>query len=218
VALDRSQIVRDDLPTARRGLDPEAVRAHLAAVADEVERLRAEAARPTAAGAASRRVETIVGAAEASAEEIERTAREDAERMRSEAALESRELVEEVQAAAADLRSRLGVLDHALAELAERVAGVAAAAPAPEPPAPAQAPVVKEPEPEPDPEPKPEPVASAPPAAAAPSADPEGARLVALELALSGSSREEADRYVAEHFDVPDRAALLDEVFATAGQ
>jgi len=217
VALDRSQIVRDDLPTSRRGLDPEAVRAHLAAVADEVERLRAEAARPTAAGAASRRVEAIVGAAEASAEEIERTARDEAERMRREAALESRELVEEVQAAAADLRSRLGVLDRALAELAERVAGVAAAAPAPEPPAP-QAPVEKEPEPDPDPDPDPEPVASAPPPVAAPSADREGARLVALELALSGSSREEADRYVAEHFDVPDRAALLDGVFATVGQ
>ena len=67
---------------------------------------------PTAAGAASRRVEAIVGAAEASAEEIERTAREEAERTRSEAARESRELVEEVQAAAADLRSRLGVLDR----------------------------------------------------------------------------------------------------------
>jgi len=50
------------------------------------------------------------------------------------------------------------------------------------------------------------------------SSDIEGARLVLLNLALSGSTRDEADRYVAEHFNVPDRKALLDEVFATAGE
>lgn len=44
-----------------------------------------------------------------------------------------------------------------------------------------------------------------------------GARLVALDLALSGTPRADADRYLAEHFRVPDRAALLDEVYAAAG-
>jgi len=57
------------------------------------------------------------------------------------------------------------------------------------------------------------------PPAAAPSAGDgdEGARLVALDMALSGTPREETDRYLAEHFDVADRAALLDEVYASVG-
>jgi hypothetical protein len=142
--------------------------------------------------------------------------------------------VDEVQAAAADLRARLGVLDRALTELADRVTRVAAGAPPPEraapeaaeppapeaaePPAPEAAEPPASPTPPAAPRPAAPPAAAAPPAPAAPSADAEGARLVALELALSGKSREETDRYVAEHFDVPDRGALLDEVFATAGQ
>ena len=39
-----------------------------------------------------------------------------------------------------------------------------------------------------------------------------------LNLALSGSTRDEADRYVAQHFNVPDRRALLDEVFASVAE
>jgi hypothetical protein len=45
--------------------------------------------------------------------------------------------------------------------------------------------------------------------------DIEGARLVALNMALNGTAREETDRYLAENFNVVDRAALLDEVYAT---
>ena len=45
--------------------------------------------------------------------------------------------------------------------------------------------------------------------------DAEGARLVALNMALNGTSREETDRYLAENFDLSDRAGLLDEVYAT---
>jgi DivIVA domain-containing protein len=44
--------------------------------------------------------------------------------------------------------------------------------------------------------------------------DLDGARLVALNMALNGDSREETDRYLAENFDVPDRDRLLDEVYA----
>jgi hypothetical protein len=36
-------------------------------------------------------------------------------------------------------------------------------------------------------------------------------------MALSGRSREEADRYLREHFEVADRERLLDEVWASAG-
>ncbi|MDO8184829.1 DivIVA domain-containing protein [Conexibacter sp. JD483] len=69
--------------------------------------------------------------------------------------------------------------------------------------------------------------ASASPVAAAPAAAPaaastgddneESARLVALDMALSGTSREETDVYLAEHFNLADRAALLDEVYASIG-
>jgi cell division septum initiation protein DivIVA len=55
------------------------------------------------------------------------------------------------------------------------------------------------------------------PAPAATNADVEGARLVALNMALNGTSREETDKYLAENFDLSDRAGLLDEVYATVG-
>lgn len=45
--------------------------------------------------------------------------------------------------------------------------------------------------------------------------DEEGARLVALDMALSGTAREATDRYLAEHFRLGDRDALLDEVYAS---
>jgi DivIVA domain-containing protein len=44
--------------------------------------------------------------------------------------------------------------------------------------------------------------------------DLDGARLVALNMALNGDSREETKRYLAENFDVTDRERLLDEVYA----
>jgi DivIVA domain-containing protein len=49
------------------------------------------------------------------------------------------------------------------------------------------------------------------------SGDREGARLVALNMALNGTPREETDRYLAENFDIADRDALLDEVYARVG-
>ena len=45
--------------------------------------------------------------------------------------------------------------------------------------------------------------------------DVEGARLIALNMALNGQSREETDTYLRDNFDLGDRAALLDEVYAT---
>ncbi|MDX6688162.1 MAG: hypothetical protein QOF86_4290 [Baekduia sp.] len=56
---------------------------------------------------------------------------------------------------------------------------------------------------------------SEPVSEAAAGADTEGARLVALNMALNGTSREETGRYLAENFDLADRGALLDEVYAT---
>jgi hypothetical protein len=46
------------------------------------------------------------------------------------------------------------------------------------------------------------------------SSDLDSARLVALNMALNGESREEAERYLAENFTLADRGKLIDEVFA----
>ena len=47
--------------------------------------------------------------------------------------------------------------------------------------------------------------------------DTEGARLIALNMALNGTPREETERYLAENFQLADRNALLDEVYASVG-
>jgi hypothetical protein len=47
--------------------------------------------------------------------------------------------------------------------------------------------------------------------------DLDGARLIALNMALNGESREDADRYLAENFRLADRAKLIDEVYAAIG-
>jgi DivIVA domain-containing protein len=45
--------------------------------------------------------------------------------------------------------------------------------------------------------------------------DPEGARLIALNMALNGTPRDETDRYLADNFELEDRQGLLDEVYAS---
>ncbi|HEY6778971.1 MAG TPA: hypothetical protein VI122_20890 [Thermoleophilaceae bacterium] len=45
----------------------------------------------------------------------------------------------------------------------------------------------------------------------------EGARLIALNMALSGTPRDETARYLAENFELDDPEALLDDVYARAG-
>lgn len=50
--------------------------------------------------------------------------------------------------------------------------------------------------------------------AGAGSGDLDSARLVALNMALNGESREQAERYLAENFTLADRGKLIDEVYA----
>ena len=214
---DRQAIERRDFPLVRRGYDTAAVDAHLAAVADRVEALErevaeaAEAARavasPASVGrAASEQVRGIVEAAERSAADIERAAREDAERIRAEAARDVERLRAEVAERLRGLLARVEGMEEDVQGL-EAPAGTAptpsSAPPSAPPPAPASAP---------PPAPSSSPL---PPADG--EADEEGARIVALEMALSGRSREEADRYLREHFEVADRERLLDEVWASVG-
>jgi hypothetical protein len=42
----------------------------------------------------------------------------------------------------------------------------------------------------------------------------EGARVIALNMALNGSTREETARYLSENFELDDPEALLDEVYS----
>jgi cell division septum initiation protein DivIVA len=53
------------------------------------------------------------------------------------------------------------------------------------------------------------------PAAARTNGDDDGARLIALNMALNGTPREETDRYLAENFKLTDRRGLLDDVYSS---
>jgi DivIVA domain-containing protein len=96
---------------------------------------------------------------------------------------------------------------------------VPAATLAPSPPTPASADSAAAAAP-PVPPPVPPPALSPPapprsePRAGAGNGDLDGARLIALNMALNGDSRAATDRYLAEHYELGDRQKLLDEVFA----
>lgn len=239
VEIDRQSIERRDFPTARRGYDQAAVDAHLLALATEVEALaqRAQGAGERPLGPATgTQVQGILDAAQATAAEIEREARGDAQRIREEAAHDAeraRAHVETLAQATAALSERVATLDtevRALAHSLRAVGGEPAAtasvplvqAPAPLAPAP-PAPVPSAPAPSVPAPLAPVPSAPASPAPASPpqarasgeaGGDLDGARLVALNMALNGESREQADRYLAESFELIDREKLLDEVYA----
>jgi len=222
VPLDRASIVRRDFPTNRRGYDPAAVEAHLSALAGEIDALQRRASEPaTLSEQAGEQVRAIVQAAERGAEEIRATASaEAAERVAhvTEAAEHLRARVEQMQAdvthvmselrdEATRLRDDLEALrvDAGRLGAAREEAAAEPAAAAPPDAAPAR-------------EEAPPPAAAAPPEDAAPAnGDTAAARIVALDMALSGTPRDETDRFIAEHYDLRDRAALLDEVYAAAG-
>jgi DivIVA domain-containing protein len=213
MALDRDSIARRDFPTHRRGYDPSAVDAHLDALAGEVDALQRRAAEPaTLSQQAGEQVRTIVQAAERGAQEIreaaaaearEHVARvtEAADRLRARIEQMERDvtaLLGELREDAARLRDDLGALQAGAGELGG-AAGPAASAPEAAWPAPAEP--------------------AGPPTAAAPATgkgDAAAARIVALDMALSGTPRDETGRYLAEHYDLADHQGLLDEVYAAA--
>jgi DivIVA domain-containing protein len=132
VALDRQRIERKDFPIGRRGYDPDAVDAHLAALADEVDELKRSARRrtETLAAAASEQVRAIVEAAETSAAEIQRQAEDEAQEIRGEASTEARatreqatsqarEYVGRVSESTGTMLSRLEAMESELGTLIE---------------------------------------------------------------------------------------------------
>jgi hypothetical protein len=182
----------------------------------------------SAAAAAADRVRAVIEAAEQSAAELRAEAAQeiDAQLKRAEAvagrlAERANTIEQALQGIADSVRDELSALRADLEELravGEGVAEVranAAAEPAPAEPEPRPEPAEPEPEPaEPEPEPaEAEPAAS--PAAGPPAGDGhEGARVIALNMALNGSSREETARYLDENFELENPEALLDEVYA----
>ena len=216
--MEREEIERHDFPVGRRGYEQGAVDAHLREVADEIERLREGAAavrRPAASLSAgtSEQVRLILEAAESGAADM----REDAGRQAKAHVARVEEAAEGMLAKLEQLQSELSTLLDGLRAGGERLTeGLAtlqaqvgdldpmpAAEPAPEPEDFAAA----APEPEPAPAPKP-----------ADNADEAGARIIALNMALGGSSREETASYLAENFSLSHPDALLDDVYAKVGK
>jgi DivIVA domain-containing protein len=274
LALDRQSIEKKDFPIGRRGYDPDAVDAHLAALADEIDDLKKSSRRrsETLASSASEQVRAIVEAAETTAAEITRDAEADAAEIKAEAtseaaatrdqastqardyvskvsestavmlqrldAMESElgALIESLKTGSNRLNADLQLLEGNLVEVREAVSPRPAFEPDPAPSGPAAATTVPARPSPPPPAPPAEPPAAAVTVAEEPyeeelyeddyvaeqtaaaadgEDDTEGARLIALNMALNGTPREETDKYLAANFALADRAALLDEVYSS---
>jgi DivIVA domain-containing protein len=193
--VEREEIERRDFPSARRGYDPAAVDEHLRRVADAVARQRPG----SLAEGASTQVRAILEAAEAGARQL-----------RDEAGREASGHVERVEDAAKTMLEKLDRLQEELDRLlgglkasAETLAGSLEALSR-------DVGTLGGPDPAPAP--------TAPPPAGPRSDDEAGARLVALNMALEGTPREETARFLAEHYELGDVEALLDDVYASAGR
>ncbi|MGH2865082.1 MAG: hypothetical protein ACRDJX_07500 [Solirubrobacteraceae bacterium] len=132
-------------------------------------------------------------------------------------------LVESLRAGAGRLAADLSAVEQNMGELYDAATGRAVAVAAAEAPREYDAPPAREPEPEPQSRFESElddaleatPVAvGAPAQAGAGRADVDGARLIALNMALNGESRADTERYLAENFQLPDRLKLIDEVYS----
>jgi DivIVA domain-containing protein len=190
-----------------------------AAAREEAERDAART-RERAIGQARARV---TGVTEASAVLLERVSSMDSE---------VSELIDSVRAGATRLAADLQALDANMGELYDAASGRAErptdAASRLEPPTPAipvppipsltspqaAALPVSPPLPAPSSAPSPSRTPTPPAAPAAENGDLDGARLIALNMALNGESRAEAERYLAENFQLADRLKLIDEVYA----
>jgi DivIVA domain-containing protein len=277
VALERQSIEKKDFPIGRRGYEPEAVDAHLAQIAREVEQLKVSSRRrtETLASAASEQVRAIVEAAESSAAEIQRQAETEAQEIRAEAAEEAqatrqqastqaREYVGRVSESTAGMLSRLDAMESELGALIESLrtganrlnadlqllesgmqevrssveprprfepesgseftssasaggfgTSTAAAAEVPQPSSQAEPALDDSLGGEPEDVYGDDANRAVDADGEGPEDDTEGARLIALNMALNGTPREETQRYLAENFSLGDPDRLLDEVYAS---
>jgi hypothetical protein len=197
---------------------------------------RKTTAKSSLAGAASDQVRAIIEAAEQTAAQIRAAAEDDAERIRRQARDEARRLVEGLRREIGRLEAELGIGEESASRVEavapQRELKVPAAPPELETPVAASQPSALEAEDDLDvrlaadaavgfDESEAAPVTSGRAEAASAESgsdvDLEGARLVALNMALDGASREQVDRYLRENYQLSDRAALLDEVYASVG-
>jgi outer membrane biosynthesis protein TonB len=162
------------------------------------------------------RVRELLQGAEEQAKKVMEDAEAEVKRIRESAAEQGHRLIEDARKALDDLEGRLEP-------------GEAPAPPKPPAGAPPPPPVPPKPEPEKAPEPdqeEPEPL----PVPEAVTADPEpaktsagggdeaAARLVAMKLALDGTSRDDVRAKLEADYSVVDMDGLLDDVFAKAGK
>ncbi|MEA2167172.1 MAG: hypothetical protein QOF76_472 [Solirubrobacteraceae bacterium] len=206
----------------------------LSTAASEQVRLIVEAAEQSAAD--------IEREADLEARRIRQEARESAEKSRNEASTQARDHVSRVSESATSMLERIDAMETELRTLLDGLRAGATRVTSdlsllqgavgelrssavtfePEPVQPyvaAAAPAAAA-EPAYDAEPEifePEPLTDAEPLAADRPADEEGARLIAFNMALNGTPREETEAYLVENFDLPDAKALLDDVYAQAG-
>jgi DivIVA domain-containing protein len=208
--VDREEIERQDFPAARRGYDAAAVQQHLRRVAEAFEALARRPAPGSLAEGASTRVQAIIEAAETSAQQLREDAGREANEHVERVGEAARELLAKIERAQDELDGLLGAMRDNAASLAASLDGLASDVGTIRGPAAAADEGVGD-----------APAAAAPPAPAANGArsdDEAGARLVALNMALEGAPRDETGRYLADHYELPDLEALLDDVYTSAGK
>src|SRR3954452_19027213 len=188
---------------------------------------------------AQQQADEIVKEAEAQAKRVREEAdrlRGEAERIRADAEADARRRLDEVQTALKDLQGRLSGSPSSEVDPGPVTVPEPTPAPVPEPtPEPVPEPTpepVPEPTPDPVPEPTPDPVPEPTPPVETPAVsetatangDAGGggsdtaARLVAMKLALDGTSRDDAREQLAAEYEVADLDGLLDDVYSKTGK
>ncbi len=174
------------------------------------------------------KLRALINEAEAKAAEIVSQAEADAKRIREQAEVEAQERLAAARSAFEELQSKLGI--------GGEVPGGPVPVPDPSPPG-VPEPTPPPPDPAPSPEPAPEPappsipeptpppdegtppqIAAEPAANGAKSDDDAGARLVAMNMALDGSSRDEIVSHLDADYALDDAGGLADEILAIAGK
>jgi hypothetical protein len=172
---------------------------------------------------AEERAQEIIDTAESEAKTLVDRARTEADEIREKAEADAQSRLRAIQAALSEVQAKIGVADE--------VPTSPVPVPEPEPPVvpepspPEEDPVpspepVPEPEPPLTPEPTPPPDEATPPEAEAESGkngkatDEAGARLVAMNMALEGASREEARQKIEAEYELADLDGLIEDIFS----
>lgn len=168
---------------------------------------------------AEERAKEIIDSAESEATNLVERARGEAKEIRAKAEKDAQSRLRAVQAALAEVQTKLGVTDEVPTSPVPEPEPEPPVVPEPSPPPPDPAPSpepVPEPEPPLIPEPTPPPDEATPPQVAADgkSDDDAGARLVAMNMALEGASRDEAKARIEADYECADVDGLIDEIFA----